>query len=106
MSRFHVSVLVLIELFAGLSAQELVPEQAARLKVEASDLARQGTALTQAGKPAEAVPLFEKALAIRQQLYPSTQFPAGHADLAVTHHNLSIALAQSGQPALAAVHAE
>jgi CHAT domain-containing protein/Tfp pilus assembly protein PilF len=65
---------------------------------------RRATALNDAamhhydrGRFAEAVPLLEEALRIRQQLYPTADYPQGHAALAESLHNLSRLLRTRGE---------
>src|SRR5262245_1887326 len=65
-----------------------------------------GGVLLELGQPAQALPPFEQALAMRRKLYPPERFPDGHPDLATSLNNLGGVLQDLGQPAKALPHYE
>jgi CHAT domain-containing protein/tetratricopeptide (TPR) repeat protein len=59
---------------------------------QAADLTLKAKALSQNAQFAEATALFEKALALRQMLYPGKDYPRGHVSLVTSLNNLAGAL--------------
>jgi tetratricopeptide (TPR) repeat protein len=62
------------------------------LERQASALNRQGVRLYRQGRHAEATRLLEQALALRQWLYPPSEYPHGHRDLALSLQHLGLVL--------------
>jgi CHAT domain-containing protein/Tfp pilus assembly protein PilF len=69
-------------------ADELTKEQRDQLQRRATELGEQAMQLYQQGQYPDATKLLEQILAIYQRLYPTDQFPHGHADLALSLNNL------------------
>ncbi len=76
---------------------DLTPAQREKLDKEASQLNEKGVQLYRVGKFPEAVKCFERALVIRQQLYPQANYPAGHPDLVTSLNNLGLLLRTQGK---------
>ena len=99
MRRLQVLLLLLTTLAgAVLLAQEpkkepeLTKEERAKLEAEAQRLNREAAAHYRAAKFAEAEKVWRQILQIRRQLYPPSQFPDGHPDLATSLGNLAFLL--------------
>jgi CHAT domain-containing protein len=65
-----------------------------------------GLLLEAQGRDAEALPYYEQALTMRQKLYPATQFPDGHPDLAWSLNKLGLWLWAQGRYAQALPYSE
>jgi CHAT domain-containing protein/tetratricopeptide (TPR) repeat protein len=63
------------------------PDHAALL-AQAAALTQQSVRLYQQGRPVQAIPVGEQALALFRKLYPKADFPAGHPHLATSLNNL------------------
>ncbi|HEV3257850.1 MAG TPA: tetratricopeptide repeat protein, partial [Gemmataceae bacterium] len=75
----------------------LTPAQRAQLEKEAEKLNHQAVRLYGDGLYKEATRLLERALAVRQRLYPEKDFPRGHLDLATSLNNLGALLRADGE---------
>src|SRR5438105_2387952 len=53
------------------------------------------------GSSAKALPYFEQALGMKQQLYPALKYPDGHVKLTRSHNNLGFLLLAMGSYAKA-----
>src|SRR5262245_16726743 len=76
-------LLVLVTAGALAAQPEEVPaKERARLETKANRLHLEAGRLRQEGKFLEALEKARESLALHQKLYPPTQFPAGHPNLA------------------------
>jgi CHAT domain-containing protein/tetratricopeptide (TPR) repeat protein len=94
------AVLWLTLLASTAAAAQPVPleEDGPALEKRVQALLRKAVALQAQGRPAEAVPLAEKAVGLCRQLYSPKHFPAGHPALATSLSNLGVLLQGGGQP--------
>src|SRR2546421_632186 len=93
--------LALFVLRASAQADDLTPQQQAELKQKSAELENRAVALYGQGKYAGAMHSAERALAMKQQLYPPARYPAGHPDLARSLNNLGSLLDSRGEYARA-----
>jgi tetratricopeptide (TPR) repeat protein/CHAT domain-containing protein len=75
----------------------LTEEERSRLEKHAAELDERADHLYQQGQYAEAIKAMEQALAMRQRLYPTDQYPQGHPDLATSLNNLGFLLKAQGK---------
>jgi tetratricopeptide (TPR) repeat protein len=75
----------------------LTPEEQARLEKESAALDEQADALYRGGQYTAATKRLEKALAMRQRLYPAARYPQGHPHLATSLNNLGFLLQEQGE---------
>jgi CHAT domain-containing protein/Tfp pilus assembly protein PilF len=78
-------------------AEALTAEQRQRLERRAAALNDEAKLLCQKGRSAEAVPLLEQTLKIREQLYPKAGYPQGHPHLAQSLADLGSLLQGQGK---------
>jgi CHAT domain-containing protein/Tfp pilus assembly protein PilF len=90
----------------GALAEEKQSPEEQKLAREALELNDKAVKLYQEGKVTEVLPLLEKALAIKQRLYPVERFPNGHAELAIGLDNLASLLRERGELARAQPYCE
>src|SRR5262245_25163588 len=90
----------------GALARELTEEERQELQRKAQKLFAQGVKAFEAGRADLAVQHWLDVLQLRRVLYPRTEHPDGHPELAITQNVLSTALIRAGQPVLALRHAE
>src|SRR5262245_180204 len=76
---------------------ELTDAEQRKLADEALKLSEEGVRLYDNGRPAEALGLLRKALAIRRKLYPESKYPDGHPEIAVSLTNVAAMLESRGQ---------
>ena len=76
-------------------AQIMTSDKANSIKMAVS-LNNLGTVLQALGKTEQALPPYQKALEMRQKLYPADMFPDGHPQLAKGLYNLGTAFDSSG----------
>jgi hypothetical protein len=77
---------------AGRSDEKLTPEERARLAKEATALNSRVVQLSREARFPEAAELAAKALQLRRMLFPKSDFPDGHPDLAISISNLGFML--------------
>jgi CHAT domain-containing protein/Tfp pilus assembly protein PilF len=78
-------------------AKRLTPEKRDELEQQADDLADQAIQLYRQARHAEATRLAERVLEMRRALYPKSDFPRGHQDLALSLNNLGYLLRAQGE---------
>jgi CHAT domain-containing protein/tetratricopeptide (TPR) repeat protein len=78
-------------------AKRLTPEQRAELEEKADDLADQAIQFYRQARYKEASQLAERVLELRRALYPKSDFPRGHQDLALSLNNLGYLLRAQGE---------
>jgi tetratricopeptide (TPR) repeat protein len=81
--------------------KELSPAEQAALSKEAADLFDKAGELYGAGKYDESTRLLEKALTLRERLYPEGRYPDGHPELAQNLTALGFLRAAQGEDAKA-----
>jgi tetratricopeptide (TPR) repeat protein len=86
--------------------EPLSPAERAKLEKQADELNQLLLQLYGSGKPAQAIRLARQALEIRVRLYPATDYPDGHPDLAASFSNLGSVLLMLGQPPRALAYFE
>ncbi len=64
--------------------KKLTPEERKELQLRWKELTRAGEKLYEAGKRVEATRTLQEALEVARRLYPVTEFPDGHPDLAAS----------------------
>jgi CHAT domain-containing protein/Tfp pilus assembly protein PilF len=92
--------------FGGQPADERSKAQRDELEHRAAELKQQAKQFYQQANYPEATKLHEQMLGIYQQLYPKSQYPHGHPDLALCLTNLGILLKEQGDYAHARGYAE
>jgi CHAT domain-containing protein/Tfp pilus assembly protein PilF len=96
-----VGILVVHWLPRAAADEPLSAAERAKLEKQAAELTEQADQLHASGKPAQAVSLARKAVAICERLYPATEYPDGHLDLATSLNNLGFHLQELQEPAKA-----
>jgi tetratricopeptide (TPR) repeat protein len=86
--------------------KELTAKERREVAQKADRLNREGMRLYGEGKATAALSRFDKALAIRQKLYPKDRYPRGHLDLAVSLNNLGSVLEKLGRADKALLYLE
>ena len=76
---------------------ELTKEERATLEAEVQRVNAEGMKLYQAARFPDAEKMFRQILELRRKLYPPSQFPDGHPDLAESLNNLAFLLQAQGQ---------
>src|SRR5436305_620203 len=98
-ARGVVSVCVLFSVLSwGAGAEPASDEERAEQKKEAERLNAEGVKLHGKGDAVGALRLLEKALKMREALYPTQEFPKGHPDLADSLNNMGSVLGSLGRP--------
>ena len=76
--------------------QRLTPEQRKELERQATELSNAVVQHYQRGELGLALDKARQAMPIREQLYPESEFPQGHPDLASSLHDLGTLLREQG----------
>ncbi len=98
MARVFTGLLVLlISADVGRAEEKLTPEERAQLEKEAQELTSRASQLYQGGRVVEATDLAVQALEKRRVLFPKSDFPQGHLDLAASLNNLGVLLKARGE---------
>jgi tetratricopeptide (TPR) repeat protein len=83
----------LLALVARAAASEpLTTAERERLQKQAEELDQESVRLFQARRPEQALPLAQRLLTLREKLYPVTEYPEGHPDLANTVDSMGVIL--------------
>src|SRR5262245_3602451 len=95
MTRFVsiAGVVLLLGLGLGLLADDppgkLTPQERKALEAKWEERTAAGIRAYNAGRHAEAIKAFEAALEMARRLYPKSEFPDGHENLATSLNNLA-----------------
>jgi CHAT domain-containing protein len=101
-----VGALVLQWLPRVAAGDPLSAAEQAKLERQAFKLAEQVVHLHASGKPAQALPLAQKAVAICERLYSAADYPDGHANFARCLESLGVVLQALGEPTKALLYYE
>jgi len=74
------------------SPKKLTPEERKELQARWKELTSAGDKYYETRKLTEATETYAKALAVARRLYPATEFPDGHPDLAASLNELAVVL--------------
>src|SRR5262249_15753105 len=77
-------------------AKQALEHTRAAYRASLQDMTRLGTLFAGRSENAEALSLYEKSLTLAQKLYPQSDFPSGHKDLARSLDNLGTVLYDMG----------
>ena len=77
--------------------KKLTTDQRNELKAKLTELNTAGFKASQAGKYQDAAEAWQEALKIARQLYPESEFPDGHPNLATSLNNLAVLYESQGK---------